>query len=252
MTKGTRSRGWVGVGLAMAVVLATPAAGLAQGGPGFLFKTPKVSFGIRTGYNVARAGSDLFDFTREELTVGRRDFDGAYVGGEIAVRLNDRVDLALGFGHVSSRTASEFRDWVDENDQPIEQVTKFRTTPVTVSAKYYLKDRGRSVGRFAWIPARIAPFVGGGAGIVWYQFEQNGDFVDFETLDVFSDRFSTRNNTGIVHGLAGVDVSLNKTLFLTGEARYSWARGGLSRDFVDFDKLDLAGLQLTVGVSARF
>ena len=41
------------------------------------------------------AGSEIFDFTREELTVSKRDFYGPYIGGEIGARINERWDVAL-------------------------------------------------------------------------------------------------------------------------------------------------------------
>ena len=247
-----QARAVAAVVAAALVALVLPEVGLAQGGPGFLFKQPVISIGLKTGYSMPKAGSDLFDFTREQLTIDKSDFYSGYFGGEIAVRATDRVDVVLAIGYARSETPSEFRDWVGTDDLPIEQETTFWTTPLTLSAKYYVSDRGRSIGRFAWVPQRISPYVGGGAGVIWYEFEQIGEFVDFETLDVFFDRFTSFGATGQVHGFAGVDVSLNKTFFLTAEGRYSWARGELSRDFVDFDEMDLAGLQFTVGLSARF
>ena len=57
---------------------------------------------------------------------------------------------------------------------------------------------------------------------------------------------------GQAHAFAGMDISLNKSVFLTAELRYSWGRGELGRDFVDFGQMDLAGRQFTVGVGARF
>ena len=58
----------------------------------------------------------------------------------------------------------------------------------------------------------------------------------------------------IGHGaLAGVDVAVTEFFFLTGEGKYSWAQGALDEySFEGFDKMDLSGLQFTVGFSARF
>ena len=245
----------VGTVFAAAMLLAgaTEPVHAQVGGDGFLFKTPSVSLGIRSGYSMPRAGSELFDFTREQLTVETSDFYSEYVGGELAIRVTDRIDLTFGAGHAASSTPSEFRDWVDTDDQPIEQTTRLSITPATVGMKYYLQDRGRSVGRFAWIPNRVSPYVGGGLGVVWYTFQQRGDFVDFQTLDIFR---STITSDGIgtqVHGLAGVDVSLNTVLYLTGEARYDVGSAELNSGFFeDFDDMDLAGLRFVVGISARF
>ena len=224
-----------------------------QGGQGFLFRQPIVSLGFRTGYTVPRAGSEIFAHTRDQLTVEKSDFEGNYYGGEIAVRMSDHFDLAFGVGHTSSITPSEFRDWVDTDDLAIEQVTEFSTTPVTLSAKYYLMDRGRSIGRFAWVPSKMNVFVGGGVGLTFYRFEQSGDWVDFETLDIFNTQFRSVGRGAQLHALAGLDVSINKNFYLTGEGRYLWADAAINERFFEgFDDVDLAGLQFSVGISVRF
>ena len=244
----------IGRGLLASLLLsvAFPTLGFAQGGPGFLFKQPTVTLKFETGYGVQLAGSEIFDFTRRELTVGRRDFDGPYIGGELAFRATERWDVALGVGFVQSSVASEFRDWVDLDDNSIEQVTELRTVPVTVSAKYYFADRGRSVGRFAWVPNTLTPYVGAGVGFVHYRFEQAGDFVDFETLDIFYDRFVSEGETVLFRGLAGVSLSIGKQFELSGEARYEYASPDMGPDFEDFDPLDLSGFKGVVGIAVRF
>ena len=88
-----------------------------------------------------------------------------------------RTVVLGGLNH--ARTTQLLREFTDNNDLPIQQSTKYRRVPLTVGLKYYLADRGRSVGEFAYIPSKIAPYVGVGAGAMWYKFEQNGDFVDF-------------------------------------------------------------------------
>lgn len=230
-----------------------PGDAAAQGGDGFLFKVPKVSVGFRMGYALPNAGSDLFAHTQDQLTIESNDFAAGYFGGELAVRISSRLDLAIGVGYASASIASEFRDWVDTDDNPIEQVTEFSTTPFTLSAKYYVTDRGRSIGRFAWVPSTVNAYFGGGFGFTYYHFEQVGDFVDFETLDIFTSQFSSKGTGLQVHSLAGIDLSIHKNVYLTGEGRYLWADAGISeRSFEGFDDVDLSGFQFTIGISARF
>ena len=146
---GRRRSPWGCLAVAVALsagVVPTPVQAQA---PDFLFKSPKVSLGLRGGYAVAQASSDIFDFTREQLTLERSDFDAAAWGGQLAVQVSPRVDIAFDVSMASSERKSEFRDWVDTNDLPIEQLTEFRRVPVTLGFKAYFKDRGRSVGRFA-------------------------------------------------------------------------------------------------------
>lgn len=234
-----------GLGLAAAPVA-------AQAPDGFLFKQPVASVGLSFGYTIPGANSQIFDFVSEELTVDRSDFQTVTIGGEFAFRATRRVDIALGLSVSESQTSSESRKFVGEDDLPIEQVTTLRQIPLTLSAKVYLKERGRRVSSLAWVPSSWAPYVGGGAGFVWYNFEQIGDFVDEETLDIFNDFLQTEGKAGTVHALAGVDFTLSPRVVLTGEGRYSWGEGEMGQDFVGFDALDLSGFRATAGFKLRF
>ena len=122
---------------------------------------------------------------------------------------------------------------------------------LTFGIKQYLTPTGRTVGKFAWIPARITPFVGAGAGVLHYRFHQSGDFVDFQTMDVFAAQFTSAGWTPTAHAFASLDYSLGPRFALTSEARYLWSRAALSRDFSGFQKLDLSGLATTAGITVR-
>jgi hypothetical protein len=241
--------------------LVLPAAGAAQEGErDFLFRTPRATLGLRVGYALPTASSEIFDFSNEQLTLERGDYASATLGGQLGIRVTPRVDVAVDLGYAKSRRPSEFRDWVDIDDLPIQQVTEFRRVPLTAGLKYYLADRGRSIGRFAWIPNAWAPFVGAGAGWVWYEFTQDGDFLDeaacIEDPDtgcgIFSDRYVSDGHAPTMHVFGGADWTLSPTFFLTAEGRYTWAKADMSQDFVGFDRMDLSGFQATAGISVRF
>lgn len=233
------------------LLLAMPAQAQSAG-KGFLFKEPRVMLTARGGLAHASAGSDIFSFTTEHLTVQRSDFSGFTAGGDLSIRLAPRVDLMLGGSYTGSTTGSEFRDWIDNDDRPIEQTTKFERAPVTAGVKAYLLPRGRSIGNFAWLPARVAPYIGATGGGMWYRFRQEGDFVDSETLRVISDVLESTGWTPTAQGIAGADFSLTPHLVLTTDARYTWAKADLSTAFEGFDPIDLSGLSATVGISIRF
>ena len=235
--------------LALLMLAATPAA--AQSAD-FLFRKPSVTFGVRGGWAVPRARSEIFAFTTEQLTVNRSDLSGFAFQADLAARVRDHLDVVLSVGHSRATVSSEFRAFVDTDDLPIEQTTRFQRTPVTIGVKAYLKDRGRSVSRVAWVPSAWAPYVGAGAGLMVYEFNQGGEFVDYETLDIFDKNFQSRGTTPAAHLATGLELSIGPHVLATGEARYLWGRDDMGRAFVDFDRIDLSGFQITVGVAARF
>lgn len=238
--------------LAGALAVVTPNLFAQRSGDGFLFDHPNVALTLHGGYAHANAGSDIFDFSRKHLTLGKGDFSGFDGGGALAIRLSERMDLSFGLDYSGRVANSEFRDWTDTDNLPVEQSTRFQRVPVTANLKMYLTPRGRTVGSFAWIPAGVTPYVGAGAGTMWYRFSQVGDFVDFNSLDIYSDHLESSGWAPMAQGLAGADLTLTPRLALTGELRYSWAKAELSNSFENFDKIDLSGPSATLGLTVRF
>jgi len=238
---------WIAVGSAVC-----SQAVAAQGGDGYLFKAPRVSVTFESGYGFQRANSDLFDFVIDKHTIDQRDFDSPYFGGELGVRLSEHWDVALSVGYQSSRTLSEYRDFIGTDDLPIEQTTELRQIPAVASVKFYPWERGRTLGRFAWVPRTVSPYVGGGIGFVSYRFEQTGEFVDEETFDIFYDSLVSTGEGFLGRAVAGMDISLGKQFLFTVEGRYTWASSEVSGGYSGFDRIDLDGLQVIGGLGIRF
>ncbi|HTR79690.1 MAG TPA: hypothetical protein VMH39_16355 [Gemmatimonadaceae bacterium] len=244
------ARRWLLV-VGMAGLLARPARA-QDSGDGFLFGEPAFSFRVRMGYANARAGSDIFSFTTQQLTLTRSDFSAPSFSAALTWRVAERTDLVLDAGYAGARAGSEFRDWVDQDSLPIQQTTTFVREPLTIGIKEYLTPRGHAFGHFAWVPSTIAPYVGLGGGAMWYQFEQRGSFVDFNTLGVFDSDFNSSGWTPTGHVLAGVDYALGPTYGITTEARYTWANAALSNSFTGFHRIDLDGYSVSAGMLIRF
>jgi opacity protein-like surface antigen len=237
--------------VAAALALTAPAIRAQRGGEGYLFHRPDVQITLRGGYAAARAGSDLFDFATNELTLKRSDFSGITAGLDIGIPLTSRLDVVLDAGWAHASKGSEFRHFVDNKDRPIEQTTRFDRVPLTANLRYNLMPTGRTVGRLAWIPSTVVPWVGAGGGVMWYRFEQQGDFVDFKTNAVFPSTYNSSNWTPAGQVMAGVDYSLTPSVGLSLGARYLLARGTLQRDFNGFDRIDLSGGSVTAGFLFR-
>lgn len=239
--------------VALAGTLLFPAPGRAQGsGDGFLFRKPAGSFLLRGGFAAEQARGDLYAFLTDQFTLDRRDFRAPSFGGDLLVSIAPRADLDFGVGYSGWKKPSEFRNFIGTDNLPIAQTTTLERVPLTAGARIYLVSPGRSIGKYVWIPNKIAPYVGGGGGMMWYRLRQAGEFIDFQTNDVFPDEFESSGWTGTAHAMAGADYSLSPRLALTGEARYTWARTSLGTDFTGFDGIDLSDFAFTLGLNVRF
>jgi opacity protein-like surface antigen len=230
-----------------------PQAQQSQGTTGgFAFGAPSGFFTIKGGLYLPRAQSDIYEFNEEQLTLDSGSFNSGLFGMDFGWSANERVDLVFGFEYSSASPVSEFRDFVDEFNVPITQQTRLRQVPISASVRVNLLERGRAVGNYAWVPTTVVPYVGGGAGIVWWRYEQFGDFVDFNDFTIFTDHFLTEGWDPELHVFGGVDVALSPVIALNFETRYGWAEGEMAPAFVGFEPIDLAGFRATFGASFRF
>jgi hypothetical protein len=240
---------WIGAG-ALAASLLTAAPAMAQ--DGYLFGMPRVSLTLRAGAAQPAANDELFQFFTERLTLEPSDFRAATFGADLGVRILPRVDVMLSAGVSQSTDHSWFRDFTEDNDQEIRQTTELTRVPVTAGLKLHLLPRGRSLSRYAFIPSRVSPYVGGGIGAMFYTLEQYGDFVDEETLEIWTDSFEEDGAAFTANAFAGGDFWLGKRVAINVEGRYNWAQADLNYDFADFENVDLRGWQLTAGVTLRY
>jgi hypothetical protein len=239
------------------VLLAAALAGLAaplegqSAGNGYLFGAPDVRFSLRAGYAHANANSEVFEDAIRFLTLEKGSFSGPSMGGEIAFPLTSRLDVTFSADYSAAVRESDDREYIDNNNLPITQTTSFRRAPLAANAIFSLVPRGRTIGKLAWIPTRVVPWVGAGGGAMWYSFRQEGDFVNYQTLDVFSAAVESSGWAPVVQALGGVDVTISPRLGFTADVRGTWARAELSRDFSGYDKIDLSGVTGALGFTFR-
>lgn len=239
--------------LVSAIALTVVPMGLfAQSGDGYLLKQPRMTLKFESGYAFQRANGDIFDFVTEEHTLGRRDFDAPYFGAELGLRVSEQLDITVAVGFQQSSQESEFREWVDLDDSPITQETGLSQLPATIGAKFYPVPRGRALGRFAWVPRTVTPFIGGSIGLVSYDFEQFGDFIDYETLDIFYDDFVSDGGAFLARASAGLNISIGPQFLFSVEGRYNRAHANMDGDYFGFDPIDLGGFQVLGGLAVRF
>jgi outer membrane protein W len=242
-----------GTVLVAALVSAAPvAAQRPAAGDGFLFKQPGASARLWLGYARPIANSAIFSFVTDTFTLSKNSFGAFAIGGELDIRGSPRMEVVLGMSYAGSKAQSEYRHWLDNLNLPIRQTTTLERVPLTLSVKWYLRPPGEWAGHFAWVPRKLAPFVGVGGGAMWYRFQQYGDFIDFTDSAVVNDSFDSHDWSFTAHAFAGVDYAVGPRWLLTGQVRYTWARSHLGSDYVGPNRIDLSGLSVTAGLGLRF
>jgi hypothetical protein len=239
--------------LGLAAIAALPAAAFGQSqGNGFLFKQPGGSLTLRLGVARPNATGDPFSDFSSNLTLSSSSYTAFDAAGDLAFTVLPRLDVVFSGGWEGSRASSDMRKWLDANNQPIRQETTLQRVPLTVSVKYYLRSRGRSVGRFAWVPASgLVPYVGAGGGLMYSRIHQWGNFVGTDTI-IYSDSYASESWTGTAHVFAGVELPVGPRFVLSAEARYAYAKTPLGPDFSGFGDMNLSGLSATIGLGVRF
>jgi hypothetical protein len=230
----------------------SPAPVADFGSADFLFGRPHATLGVRGNWLFARAGSDWFTFVTKQLTLDQKDFNAPGFAADVGIPMGRRAEAVVGVDFNQKTTASEYRDFVDNQRLPIAQTTRLRSTALTGSVKYTLVERGLAVSRLAWIPRHVVPYVGAGGGALRYDLLQFGDFIDFNDNRVFESTFRSGGWTPVAQAFGGVDVRVLKRMYVSLDARYQWSNATLSSTWVDFDPIDLAGFKLAAGANFLF
>lgn len=238
-------------------MIAAPVAHAQRGmpnaaGEGYLFGEPWVTLSMRLGYAQPLAQSDLFTFATSEFTLRRRDFGAFEFGVDVGIPASRSVEWLLSVDASSREAASEYRQWTGSDGLPIAQSTTFKRVPVLLGARWWLRPPGESVGALAWVPNRFAPFVALQGGLMYYQFAQKGEFVNFSAGNaVFQGDLGSDGWAPAASATVGALVNLNAQFGLLTQARYTYASKTLGPDFTGFQPIDLSGLSVTAGFTFR-
>jgi hypothetical protein len=240
---------------ALIALVSFPSLALAQSGNGYLFRNPRISLGVRAGYELANTTGQPFSIMKRETTIGARSFDAFHLGGDLNIHLSSRFDF-VGTVDLSSRTTTaEYREW-EENGAPITHESTLDRVALGGGLRYNLVDRGRQISALAWIPTKTVPYVGGTFGILWYDLVQKGDFVeevDESTGNIYTDELRSYDAGAMGQVFAGVERRINARVSLLGETRYTKASAQLNRDYIELRRdINLSGLAFTLGAAFRF
>ena len=186
-------------------------------------------------FDVLLANRELFAFDVSQ-------FDNASIGAEWQIGIGDYLEAGLGASFYQKTVLSVYNDFVNDDGSEIPQDFKLRVSPVTATARFYPFG----------LRSPVQPFAGAGVGFFNWRYSEVGEFIDFDTFEVFRDRFvATGNDVGPVY-VAGLRV-MGDHVGVGVEVRYQDVEGvvGIDQGFLE-ENIDLGGLTTAFTVNVRF
>ncbi|MSO50259.1 MAG: hypothetical protein EXQ49_10245 [Acidobacteria bacterium] len=193
----------------------------------------------------ARDIDDVLVENLNTLSFDIKDFRGGLVFGDWAMTFNDRVELALSGGYYRRTVPSVYTDFINNNGREIEQDLRLQVVPMSAIVRFLPVGRAN----------KAQPYLGGGVSALRWRYSEIGEFVDFNNnFAVFRDRYIANGTTLAPVVLGGLRLPLGGDVYaLNTEFRYQFGSGdlGANSGFLT-EKIDLSGLNFTVGFQIRF
>lgn len=215
----------------LGVLMALPASARAGG------------LDLRIGGFQPHADSNLFDDDASLYTVRKRNWRGITGGAEFSSRIARNLEIGFNLDGYGKELDTHYRDFVRDDGGEIRQSLKLTIVPVGVTVRLVPTSRR----------SRIAPYVGAGVDAFFWKYEESGDFVDFNDpeLTILADSFRSDGVATGFHVAGGLRLFVSDDVGLTGEVRYTAAKGNMGDDFTG-NRIDVGGFGATVGMHFRF
>lgn len=198
---------------------------------------------LRLGGMVPRAKSILFDDDVALYNVEKKDFAGAFGGLEFTKGLTSNIELALSVDGYGREIPTHYRDFTRPSKREIEQTLRLVIVPASAIVRLHRGGRYRT-----W-----TPYVGAGVAAMFWQYEEFGDFIDFDTKGqpvVFDSFKSTGATAGLVLN-AGLRYRINEDFQVTADFRNFSGKQKMGGDFAP-NQIDVSGAAFTIGFRLNF
>jgi hypothetical protein len=199
------------------------------------------------GYALPSGDSDIFRQNERETNFEVNDLNDFTFTARYDHFFGDFVNLGGSVSFFDADTHVVDSDFEFENGDPITRRIRLQIVPVEVNLHFLPAGRNEV----------IIPYVGGGVGAYYWEYEEIGDFVFnrntgneiVRTGDAYSDGWD-----GGWHVEGGVQIPFSRSATFTAEAKYFNVDGDLDvRGFdASFEPIDLSMTSFSAGVSFWF
>lgn len=204
----------------------------------------RIAIGVHTGRLTLSGGGEALELFNRALDPGIGGLHPTLRGGMLRVRVASRWAVHAGTESGERTSASTSRVQPAGVTSPVAQSSQFALRRAWhAGAEWQAWQLGHGAGDAA---ARL--FVGVGVGAATYGVHQWGTFVDADRLVAFDGDFRSAGHGTIGYGSLAIDLGLLRGLSVRGEIRRQFGSATMDADFSAFDRIDLGGTRLGVGM----
>jgi opacity protein-like surface antigen len=210
---------------------------------GFTSALKAGSLNFKAGIYNPFTKSDLWEINMENLAFDKQDAQDKLFGLEFEHFVGRNLSFTIEGVYYETEHYSFYRDYEYDDGSPIYQNLALSIGGLEAGVKFY------PVGR----RMRFSPYIGGGAGVYYWQYEQWGDFIDFFDDTVAEDEYAEASAYTVAFNVkAGFVYRLSRGFGISFEGRYIGLKGNLSEFFEGFEKFDMTGWGVTIGANLFF
>lgn len=210
----------------------------------------RLSVSVRYGQLRPAGNSELYSLVDQALTPGASALRPMLIGGELHVQLRPRWSALLGIEGGDKVVASSSQVQQTAVSGATRQHTRLNLRSMSYAGVEWEGWRWRTNGSTSDV--RLTVSVGAGAGVVRYDLRQWGDFVDATRRVAYSDDFRSSGRGAMSYASVTVDAPLRSWVSLRGQVRQQRAAAPMSGDYDSFDRLDLGGTRVGLGLRLQF
>lgn len=189
-----------------------------------------------------RIDGDVLLANREYLLFDFDDFVGFFGEVGLTSELGRYFEGTVALGAYQRSVPTIYADHVNSNGSEIEQELKLRNIPLMAAVRIFPGGHRRGV----------QPYVGVGVTANFWRYSETGEFVDFDDMSIYRERYRDNGTAFGAVGMAGVRARLSPQMDAGLEVRYQWAEAELNADDFLADKLDLGGPSALFTLKFRF
>jgi len=206
----------------------------------------RVSVSVRHGVLNPSGNSEVYSLIDRALDPGTATLNPRLTGVDLSVRITPRWSIRLGTESGERTMSSVSRVSPATTTSAVAQQTALQLSSAQSLGAEWRAARWTRSGGAGLDRARL--ILGAGVGTARYRFHQWGAFVDAERLVAYRDDFYSTGRGTFEYLSAGLDVPIRRWVALQGTVRQQFGSAPMSDDYATFDRIDLGGTNVSVGV----